>query len=263
MDESFFPTSVESLFSAHELASAGTKFADMIRCPQLIRIMNKRISKSQNAFIGFIVFALIATFSAQTIHAQERAAPRGDAGASSTKADIGRYAYTDADVHFMSAMIGHHAQAIVMSRLAPTHAASSSVRILAERIINAQQDEIATMQRWLAARHQPVPEARPKGMMMKMNGVEHEMLMPGMATEAQMKQLAAARGNEFDRLFLSLMIRHHQGAVSMVNELFSTYGAGQDETVFKFASDVNVDQSTEIARMQKMLASIVFGEPSP
>ena len=86
-----------------------------------------------------------------------------------------------------------------------------------------------------------------------MNGVEHDMLMPGMLTESQMKQLDQARGPEFDRLFLTFMIQHHRGAVSMVKELFDTYGAGQDETVFKFASDVYADQSIEIDRMHQML----------
>lgn len=163
----------------------------------------------------------------------------------------------------MSAMIGHHAQALVMAGWAPTHGASASVRTLAERIVNGQQDEIATMQQWLRDRQQPVPEARPTGMKMMMNGVEHEMRMPGMLTEAQMEQLDQARGAEFDRLFLTSMIQHHRGAVSMVKELFGSYGAGQDETVFKFASDVNVDQSTEIARMQKMLVALIFEERSP
>jgi uncharacterized protein (DUF305 family) len=156
----------------------------------------------------------------------------------------------------MSRMIAHHAQAIVISRWAPTHGAGASVRTLAERIINAQQDEIATMQQWLRDRRQPVPDAQPTGMKMTMNGVEHEMLMPGMLTESQMKQLDAARGPEFDRLFLSLMIQHHRGAVTMVEELFGTYGAAQDETVFKLASDVNVDQITEIERMETMLAAL-------
>ncbi|HKC80160.1 MAG TPA: DUF305 domain-containing protein, partial [Gemmatimonadaceae bacterium] len=136
---------------------------------------------------------------------------------------------------------------------------SPAIRRLADRIINAQQDEINSMQRWLADRQLPVPEARPTGMKMMMNGVEHDMLMPGMLTEAQMKQLDQARGPEFDRLFLTFMIQHHRGAVSMVKELFDSYGAGQDETVFKFASDVNVDQTTEIARMEKMLVYITLG----
>jgi uncharacterized protein (DUF305 family) len=96
-------------------------------------------------------------------------------------------------------------------------------------------------------------------MTMTMGGMQHEMLMPGMLTAAQMKQLDAARGPEFDRLFLTYMIQHHRGAVSMVKELFDSYGAGQDEVVFKFASDVNVDQTTEIARMDKMLIAVTLG----
>jgi uncharacterized protein (DUF305 family) len=166
--------------------------------------------------------------------------------------------FTEADVRFMSGMIGHHAQAIDMARMAPTHGASATMLRLTERIINAQQDEIALMQRWLSVRGQPVPEARA----VPMTHEGHAMLMPGMLTEAQMRQLDAARGEEFDRLFLVLMIQHHQGAVSMVRELFSSYGAGHDDTVFKIASDINVDQTTEIARMQRMLAEMVFGSPS-
>jgi uncharacterized protein (DUF305 family) len=175
------------------------------------------------------------------------------------RADSIRHPYTAADAEFMSHMIGHHAQAIAMSRWAPTHNAGPAVQRLADRIINAQQDEIATMQNWLRDRLQPIPEATPGGMKMTMNGMEHMMLMPGMLTEEQMKQLDAARGPDFDRLFLTDMIQHHRGAVSMVKDLFGTYGAGQDETVFKFASDVNVDQSTEIVRMEKMLAAINLG----
>ena len=134
---------------------------------------------------------------------------------------------------------------------------------LTARIINAQGDEIRLMQQWLRDRGQPVPEPSPKGMKMVMNGEEHVMLMPGMLTEEQMKRLDAANGTEFDELFLQLMIQHHSGAVSMVKDLFNSYGAGQDETVFKFASDVNVDQSTEIARMQRMLFTLKVENRSP
>jgi uncharacterized protein (DUF305 family) len=186
-------------------------------------------------------------------------AQQSEAYIAQARADSIRLPYTDADVHFMSGMIGHHAQAIVMSRWAPTHGASPSVLTLASRIINAQQDEIVTMQRWLRDRRKPVPEATATGMKMMMDGMEHEMLMPGMLTEPQMKDLDEARGPEFDRKFLTYMIQHHRGAVSMVKDLFGTYAAGQDETVFKFASDVNVDQTTEIARMEKMLAALTLG----
>jgi uncharacterized protein (DUF305 family) len=197
-------------------------------------------------------------------HPRPAPGEQGDAAAiARARADSMRLPWTAADAHFMSAMIGHHAQAVVMAEWAPTHGASPAVRRLAERIVNAQVDEIATMQRWLRDRLQPVPEARPGPMKMTMNGVEHEMMMPGMLTEAELAQLDAARGAEFDRLFLTFMIKHHRGAVAMVKELFSTHGAGQDETVFKFASDVNVDQETEIERMQRMLADLVFGGVSP
>ena len=173
--------------------------------------------------------------------------------------DSARRPYTAADVHFMTGMIGHHAQAILMAGWAPTHGASPSVRVLCERIINAQRDEIATMQQWLRDRQQPVPEPNPMGMKMEMAGMEHTMLMPGMLTEEQLKQLDAARGKEFDRLFLTFMIQHHKGAVQMVKELFGSYGAAQDDLVFKFASDVQVDQTTEIARMERMLVAVNLG----
>jgi uncharacterized protein (DUF305 family) len=184
------------------------------------------------------------------------------AGIAKARADSTRLPYTEADVRFMTNMIGHHAQAIEMSRMAPGHNADAAIRRLAERIINAQMDEIVIMQQWLADRQKPFP--RPTFHVMdsashadhQMQGHADHHMMPGMLTEAQMKELTAARGREFDRLFLRYMIQHHQGAVSMVKTLFGTPGAGQDETVFKFASDVNVDQSTEIARMEGMLAAM-------
>ncbi|MBA2685824.1 MAG: DUF305 domain-containing protein [Gemmatimonadaceae bacterium] len=186
---------------------------------------------------------------------------QGEAAAiARAQADSIRNPYTAADVHFMQGMIGHHSQAIAMASWAPTHGANPSVRTLAERIINAQQDEIATMQTWLADRHQTVPEARATPMKMVMNGKEQVMLMPGMLTEEQMHQLDLAKGPDFDRLFLTSMIQHHRGAVSMVKDLFGTYGAVQDELIFKFASDVNVDQTTEIARMERMLNSYSPGK---
>jgi uncharacterized protein (DUF305 family) len=130
------------------------------------------------------------------------------------------------------------------------------VGILCERVINAQTDEIALMSTWLRDRKQAVPEPTAGPMKMMMDGMEHEMLMPGMLSDAQMKRLDAARGAEFDRLFLTFMIQHHQGAVTMVDELFASPGAGQDEFVYKFASDVYADQGTEIDRMKKMYINL-------
>src|SRR5215467_415757 len=112
------------------------------------------------------------------------------------------------------------------------------------------------MQQWLRDRDQPVPDAKSTRMHMKMNnGEEHDMLMPGMLTDDEMTELEKARGSEFDRLFLLGMIKHHQGAIDMVNDLFKAYGAAQDDTIYKFASDVFADQSIEIGVMQKMLQS--------
>ena len=160
-------------------------------------------------------------------------------------------------------MIRHHAQAIVMARWASTHGATPQVRTLAERIINGQSDEIASMQQWLRDRNLPVPEVSPPGPVATPTSEHsmHDMPMHGMLTDAQMSQLDAARGVEFDRLFLRSMIQHHRGAVAMVDELFNSPGAGQEQTVFKLASDVNVDQSTEIARMERMLAALIFRVP--
>jgi len=170
-----------------------------------------------------------------------------------TPPGLGQYPYSDADVEFMSGMIPHHAQAVIMGRWAKTHGARQDVAILCERIVVGQSDEIAMMQQWLRDRGLPVPDATATKHKMKMNGMEHEMLMPGMMTDEQMAELDKARGPEFDRLFLEGMIRHHQGAIDMVDVLFKAHGAAQDEVIYRFASDVYADQSTEIARMQKML----------
>jgi uncharacterized protein (DUF305 family) len=150
-------------------------------------------------------------------------------------------------------MIPHHAQAVLIAGWAPSHGARQDLRTLCERIVVAQRDEIALMQTWLRDHSQPVPAANATRMKMTMNGMEHDMLMPGMLTDDELAQLDRARGPDFDRLFLQAMIRHHQGALQMVDELFASYGAAQDEIVFRFASDVYADQSTEIARMEKML----------
>ncbi len=167
-------------------------------------------------------------------------------------------AFTQADVDFMSGMIGHHAQALVMSRLAPTNGANRSVQTLAARIINAQTDEIEAMQRWLRDRDQPVPMVHIDGLNLMIHGGGHHdhVHMPGMLSDEQLHELADAQDGDFDRLFLTYMIQHHNGAVTMVDELFSTEGAALDEAAFKLASDINVDQITEIARMNLMLSQL-------
>jgi uncharacterized protein (DUF305 family) len=216
---------------------------------------------AMSAIASTFTLASANTASGQTPARTATAAPAranlssGDIAAmAKAKADSARYPYTTADIQFMTGMIGHHSQAIAMSNMAPTHGASAAVQRLGERIINAQQDEIVTMQNWLRDRNQPAPDGHyMMDMPMDMPGMNHETLMPGMLTPAQMKELDSAQGTDFDRKFLAFMMQHHRGALSMIKQLFNTYGAAQDETVFKFANDVNVDQTTEIARMQLLL----------
>ena len=208
--------------------------------------------------------------------------------------DSSKMSFTDADVEFMTGMIGHHAQALIMSDLAPKNNAGPAVQRLAARIINAQKDEIATMQQWLRDRNQPVPvveiddliltismevpeEGMADGMDMEhdtghemdhdMSGdeMDHSAMghhgmdhsnMPGMLTQEQLNELGRLRGREFDRKFLLYMIDHHQGAVIMSDTLFDTDGAALDEQAFRLAADIKVDQETEIERMKLMLRNM-------
>jgi uncharacterized protein (DUF305 family) len=205
-----------------------------------------------------IALSLVAVGCASARQGEYRGPLPVTAGSRAIQSDTTQPLYTKADIEFMDGMISHHAQALLMASWAESHGASPTMRTLTQRITNAQKDEIVAMQKWLRDRHQPVPEPNPHGMTMNMGGMQHEMLMPGMLTEDQLKQLDAARSREFDRLFLVFMIQHHQGAVTMVNNLFATNGTAQDITVYKMASDISADQTTEIERMQKMLAAMVF-----
>lgn len=159
-----------------------------------------------------------------------------------------------ADVQFMSGMIAHHAQAVLIAGWAPDHGASPALRTMCERIVVSQNDEITFMRRWLRERNQPVPADGGTGGH-TMPGMNHT-LMPGMLTPDQLAQLDSARGPDFDRLFLKFMIQHHQGAITMVDQLLSTQGAAQDGLVFRFAADVNADQTAEIDRMNRLLAAL-------
>lgn len=173
------------------------------------------------------------------------------------RADSARTRFTEADVRFMTGMIAHHAQALVMAALVPERTAQASLRTLAARIANAQRDEIATMQRWLEERNRPVPEVRIVETELEIRGAGRDAThIPGMLTDEQLRELENATGREFDRLFLRYMIHHHRGAVTMVQELFATDGAAQDEAAFRLASDIQVDQLSEIDRMERLLASL-------
>jgi uncharacterized protein (DUF305 family) len=202
---------------------------------------------------AYLCLLLVSTFAAACAGASPKATPKATPAVHQTPPGLGQFPFSDADVSFMSGMIPHHAQAVIMAGWAPTHGARQDVAILCERILVGQRDEIAMMQQWLRDRGLEVPDATSTRHKMKMNGVEHAMLMPGMMSDEQMAALDKAHGPEFDRLFLEGMIRHHQGAIDMVDTLFKSYGAAQDETVYKFASDVYADQGIEIDRMHEML----------
>jgi uncharacterized protein (DUF305 family) len=183
-------------------------------------------------------------------------APGGDhATHSATRVDDDgrtRGGYTLADVRFMQHMIGHHAQALVMAALVDERTSLPNMPLLAERITISQRDEIAYMRRWLEDRREELPpeDAHVHAAM------GHGHVMPGMLTQAELDAMAAATGVAFDRLFLEGMIRHHEGAIVMVRELFESPGAGQDAEIFVFASDVQADQVAEIQRMQRILATL-------
>lgn len=163
-----------------------------------------------------------------------------------TAADLSKVQYTAADVAFMQGMIGHHAQALEMAALLPSRTSREEMRLLGKRLEVSQADEIEMMQDWLTARGRPLPNAHA-------HHGQGAMLMPGMLTEDEMRRLAAASGETFDRLFLEHMITHHEGALTMVEQLFATPGAGQEADIFAFAADVDADQRMEIDRMRSML----------
>ena len=157
--------------------------------------------------------------------------------------------YSEADVRFMRGMLPHHGQALDMTAMVPTRATTDSFRGMALRMQISQRDEIRLMERWLDEREEEVPAANTHRTMIT-GGMG---LMPGMLDPQQMEQLASASGPEFERLFLEFMIMHHEGAITMVQTLFNSSGAGQESLIFKFASDVDADQTIEILRMRRML----------
>lgn len=222
---------------------------------------------------------IAALFAAVLLTASATIAARLPAQSSA----VAPHDYTAADVKFVQDMVSHHAQAVVMSDWAPTHGARPDLLILSKRIALSQRDEITMMQHWLEDRHLPTPDplhmlpdsqghAQSMGRMamsgagtsgMQMPGMDmgsHPMLMAGMLTPEQMRQLDAARGAAFDNLYLTGMIRHHQGAIDMVATLFATPGSGQQPELFGFATDVDAGQRAEMARMQAMLNTLT---PSP
>src|SRR3954469_14020999 len=176
------------------------------------RMKISRIRFRATSFIASIALAGCAGAKATTT-----AAPVTTGGnpATAARAPLAN----EGDVNFMKGMTPHHAQAVLIAGWAPSHGAREDLQRLCERIVVAQRDEITMMQNWLRSKGQEVPAADAKGMKMNMGGMVHEMLMPGMLTDDQLKELDAARGSQFDRLFLQAMIKHHLGAISMVEDL--------------------------------------------
>jgi uncharacterized protein (DUF305 family) len=162
-----------------------------------------------------------------------------------------------ADVSFMQGMIMHHQQAVEMTALISSHTENKDVRLLGAKISRSQSDEIRFMKRWLATRSEPIAMPMPAGMDMSTQAMP---LMPGMLSPKQMEALRKAKGAEFDRLFLTGMIQHHGGALTMVKDLFDTPGAGQDADIFDFATDADNTQRAEIKIMQSMLEKDATGE---
>ncbi len=230
------------------------------------KLLVGRVSRLRTGSVTTLVIGLaLSACSSATRQTTPVVTPQSPA--EQARADSGRGPYTQADVRFMQGMIRHHAQAIVMAGWAPTHAAREDVKILAGRIDVSQKDEIAFMERWLRERRETVPDTAAAHDMaphqMPMTGATMPDLMPGMLTPSQLTQLSSAKGSEFDKLFLTFMIQHHQGALTMVEQLFSSPGAGQELYVFRFASDVETDQTTEIDRMRSMIRALPLSKENP
>ena len=170
--------------------------------------------------------------------------------------------HTQADAAFLQAMIPHHAQALVMTALVPGRTERRDILLLAERIEASQEAEIGQMRRWLEARGEAVPPSTPDGHAAHHEGATADGAIHGMASAEELARLEASRNGAFDRLFLELMIRHHEGALRMTRDLLATEGAGREPELFQLISHIDADQRAEIARMRRMLeAPIERGTP--
>jgi uncharacterized protein (DUF305 family) len=225
------------------------------------------ISTSKNKLLAqtlTVLFILSGVISCQSTEPTRQNSPTSERSDLEklywARKDSAKMEFSKADVKFMTGMIAHHSQALIMSRLAPSNGASPTIQTLASRIINSQKDEIDSMQRWLRDRDQPVPKISIDGLNMTImldgNEFTSYRKMRGVLSQEQLDRLGKTGGTTFDQLFLKQMIEHHSGAVFMVENLFATDGAAQGDAAFRLATNIQVDQRTEIERMRQILDRI-------
>jgi uncharacterized protein (DUF305 family) len=216
---------------------------------------------------GFIVACVLACFlslpiCAQQSESQEPVIVQPGAPGQPTKTLLPSTRATlpprsSKDIEFMQGMIMHHAQAVEMTALIELRTNNKEIRLLGARISQSQSDEMKFMKRWLEIKGEPLSspsqEMPSHNMSSHHDVLSHHKMMPGMLTPKQMDALRKAKGAEFDQLFLTGMMQHHNGALMMVKDLFETAGAGQDAELFNFATDVDSGQRAEIKIMQSML----------
>lgn len=216
-----------------------------------------RVVVSRSSFLAAVGLACLLSLSVSAQEAGPVVVQPGAPGQPTRKLPPSTRAklppHSPADVQFMQRMIMHHAQAVEMTALIESHTENKDLRSLGARISRSQDDEIKFMKRWLTGRGEPLSPSMSMHDMPGMDMSQHHSLMPGMLTAKQMDALKSAKGKEFDDLFLKGMIQHHNGALTMVKELFDTAGAGQDAELFNFATDVESGQRAEIRIMENML----------
>ena len=241
-----------------------TRMRGPLRCKRTPKLISTFVVRALLA-MGLSTIFSSAALAQQTSSAQPVVVQPGAPGApSKTLPPSTRAALppkSAGDVAFMQGMILHHAQAVEMTALITSRTQNKDLRSLGARISSSQSDEIKFMKRWLAARGESIPKAMSNSHAMNMPDMgmpgmdNHDTmaLMPGMLTPQQMEALRKAKGAQFDRLFLAGMIQHHNGALTMVHDLFETAGAGQDAELFDFATDADNSQRAEIKIMETML----------
>ena len=211
--------------------------------------MNRSSTRAAMALFAAVAACGTAPEAAPAVQPIPQAAP-SPAATQTARTDTTRRRHSEADAQFMRHMIAHHAQAKVMTALVPQRSTRPEIRLIAERIEVSQDDEIRQMRSWLRTRGEAVPAADEHA------GHGEHAAMPGMLSQVEIARLEQARGPAFDQLFLEYMIRHHEGAVTMVAQLLAAPNAAQETDTYRFASDVNADQRAEIARMRTLLATV-------